>query len=306
MPLVYGQAVSYSPLLYRPRAAWTAVRDVLIGTVVQPAAAADETPETLDAIDRELSERWDAARQRFNAAELDAVVVLVADTNRYFDLTQTPQLHVFAGDAVWGAPGRADLGEPAERHEVRCDRELALFLTEELTRGGFDIVESRNVFRPAGDPERGVVPALTEAVRALDVRVPVVPVHVNAHVAPAISGDRMPAFGRALAAALERAPQRVGILASGGLSGQPGDRMAGWIDDVLDRWVIRELTMGRAENVGRIFEVTSDTLRGSTREIRLWVAAATALEHAGLRPHLDYYAPLHHAAVGVGFMHWSS
>lgn len=304
MPLVSGLAVSYSPLLYRARESWAGVRDVLVGDVVQPAEAAAETPERLDAIARELGDAWQRSAERCAASALDALVVLVADTNRYFDETQTPQLHVYAGDAMWGDPACAELNEAPAPHSVTCDRELGEFVAEELTRDGFDVVESRNVFRPLGDPARGVVPALVEPLRRLGITVPVVPIHLNCHVAPAISGHRMPPFGHALARALARVPARVGLLASGGLSGQPGDKMAGWIDDVLDRWVLRELTMGRAESLSRMFDVASDTLRGSSREIRLWIAAAAALQHAGLRAHLDWYVPLHHAACGVAFMNW--
>ena len=47
----------------------------------------------------------------------------------------------------------------------------------------------------------------------------------------------MAPFGAALERALALVPERVGVLVSGGLSGDPGGAMAGWIDDVLDRWV---------------------------------------------------------------------
>lgn len=304
MPLIYGQAVSYSPLLYRERERWPDIRRALVGDVVQPAAAAAETPERLDAIALELGVSWALAAERLEGAALDALVVLVADTNRFFDETQTPQLHVYAGEEIWGDPARAEVNEPPAPQTVRCDRTLGEFLAEELTRGGFDVVESRNVFKPLGEPQLGVTPALIEPLLQLGIAVPIVPIHVNCHVAPYIAGHRMPAFGRSLARALARVPERVGLLASGGLSGQPGDKMAGWIDDVLDLWVLRELALGRVESMNRMFEVESDTLRGASREIRLWVAAAAALEHAGLRAQLDRYLALHHAAVGVGFMHW--
>lgn len=101
MPLIYGQAVSYSPLLYRERERWPDIRHALVGDVVQPAAAAAETPERLDAIALELGVSWALAAERLEGAVLDALVVLVADTNRFFDETQTPQLHVYAGEEIW-------------------------------------------------------------------------------------------------------------------------------------------------------------------------------------------------------------
>lgn len=189
---------------------------------------------------------------------------------------------------------------------MRCDAALATVIAEELAAEKFDLAETRGPFRPLGDPQRGASRALLAPLRRLGITVPIVPVHINCHVAPAISGRRMAAFGTALARILARLQQRVGILASGGLNGQPGDEMAGWIDDVLDAWVLGRLETQRAADVGRIFDVRSQTMRGSTQEVRLWAAAGAACESAALLPKLDDYMALHHAATGIGFMHWSA
>jgi catalytic LigB subunit of aromatic ring-opening dioxygenase len=304
VPLVYGQALSFSPLLYRPRERWNDVRAVLVGDVVQPRTAAEETPERLDAYARRLDEAFWLAAERIGALGLDAVVVLVADDRRTFDDSNTPQLHVFGGSEIWGDPALPELGEDGDPMVFHCDARLAAHIGEELARVGFDLSETRGTFQPLGDPQRGVVPALVEPLRRLEIGVPIVPIHINCHVEPNISGQRMTPFGEALARALELVPLRVGVLASGGLSGQPGDAMAGWIDDVLDTWVLARLNTGRSAQLGRIFDVRSQLMRGSTREIRLWGAAAAACEAAGLRPRADEYIPLHHAAAGIGFMHW--
>jgi protocatechuate 4,5-dioxygenase beta chain len=306
VPLIYGQAVSYSPLLYRPRERWSDVRAALTGEVVQPRAAEAETPERLDDQARRLDAAFWLAAERLADCALDALVVLVADRNRVFDETNTPQLHVFAGEAIWGDPARPDLGEPAAPAGFRCHAELGSHLAEELARDGFDVSETRGAFHPVGDPARGAGAPLVEPLLRLGVDVPIVPIHVNAHVEPSISGRRMAPFGASLARALALLPARVGVLASGGLSGDPGGAMAGWIDDVLDRWVLARLRFGRSADLGPIFDVRSQTLRGSAGEIRLWAAAGAACEAAGLRASDDGYAPLHHAAAGTAFMHWRS
>jgi len=306
VPLVYGQALSFSPLLYRPRERWSDVRTALVGNIVQPRTAADETPDRLDAYARRIDKAFWLAGERLDDARLDALVVLVADDRRTFDDSNTPQLHVFAGYEIWGDPARADLGEAGDPLVFHCDARVAAHIAEELTREGFDVSETRGMFTPLGDPQRGVVPALVEPLRRLAAAAPIVPIHINCHVEPHISGHRMAPFGEALTRSLDLIPLRVGVLVSGGLSGQPGDAMAGWIDDVLDTWVLGRLNTGRSAQLGRIFDVRSQMLRGSAQEIRLWAAAGAACEWAGLRPHADEYIPLHHAAAGIGFMHWRS
>lgn len=306
MPLVHGQAISYSPLLYRAPERWADIRGLLVGDVPQPAAAGVETAERLAAYAARIDAGFARAAERLAAARLDALVVLVADQRRLFDASNTPQLHVFVGDTIWGDTARAEVGEAPARTTFSCDAAIAGFLAEELAYHGFDVSESRGVFQPMGDPERGVGEALIAPLRRLGagLELPIVPIHINCHVAPVISGHRMAPFGTALAAALRLLPQRVGLLASGGMSGQPGEAMAGWIDDVLDTWVLARLRTGRSADLGRIFDIESQTLRGAARELRLWIAAGAALEHAGARAAIDDYIPFHHAAVGTAFMHW--
>lgn len=304
MPLVLGLGCSYSPLLYRPRAQWSRLRDWLVGEVVQPKSAGDETLQRLDEYDERISRGFEALAEALDGARLDALVVLTSDRGRMFDESNFPQLHVFAGDELWGDPAIAELGEEPQRLVLPCARDLGVFLAEELAYAGFDVSEGRGVPRPLGDPEHGATPALVEPLARFATLIPIVPIHVNCWVPPRIAGDRMAPFGTALCRALDRAPQRVAILASGGMSGDPGGRMAGWIDDVLDRWAIGRLQTGRAAQIGRVFEMESLSLLGATQELRLWAAVGAAMERAGARAKLVDYFPLHHAGVGCGFMLW--
>ena len=304
--LVAGAAISYSPLLYRQREHWSALHALLTGSAVQPGALAAETAGLLDAYAQRIDDGFGAVRDTFLKAGLDALVVLVSDSRRIFDATNTPQVHVLVADDIWGDPARAALGEPPRRVSLPCDAGVANLIAEELAYAGFDISESRGRFRPVGDAERGAGPALIEPVVRLGLALPIVPIHINAFVDPCISGHRMTPLGVALADALALTPARIGILASGGLSGDPEGYMAGWIDDVLDTWVLDRLRTGRSHHLARIFEVESLTLRGSTREVRLWAAAGAAMERVHARAHLIDYMPLHHAAAGTAFMTWEN
>jgi protocatechuate 4,5-dioxygenase beta chain len=280
------------------------VREALVGEIVQPASAGEETAVRLDEYAARIERAFDELGRRIQEAKLDALIVLVSDTGRCFDESNTPQLHVFVGDAIWGDAAYLALGESPQHVDLRCDPVLGNLIADELAHAGFDVSESRGAFRPAGDAERGATAALVEPLRRLAPGLPIVPVHVNCTVVPCILGRRMSPLGTALARALALVPQRVGILASGGLSGDPGGTMAGWIDDVLDRWMLDRLLTRRSADLGGIFEMDSLTLRGATGQIRLWNAAGAAMEEANARARLIDYIPLHHSSVGCAFMTW--
>ncbi len=306
MPLVFGAGIAYSPLFYRNRRFWPSIYRLMIGSVPQPASATEESPQRLDEFGNTIEAVLDRIARSIEASHIDSLIVLTADRSRYFNDANVPQLHVFAGNEIWGDASIAALGETAARTTIRCDRDTAELICEELVSVGFEVAESRDEFRPLGDPEHGAGQSLVEATYRIAPGLPAIPIHINCHTSPAISGRRVHAFGSELARALRFTSKRIGIIASGGLSGDPYGTMAGWIDATLDRWVLRRLATGRSVEVARVFEVDSHSLRGSAAEMKLWVGAAAAMEEQGARAEILEYLPLHHAAVGAGFAIWEA
>lgn len=304
MPLVWGGALSCSPVLYRPREQWPGITKALTGSVPQPAAAREETPQRFAQAAAGIEASFDALRESLSRARVEALVVLVADRGRFFDDANVPQIHVFAGAEIWGDTAVAAAGEASRVQRLACDPATADLLIAELFDSGFDIAESHGVFRPVGAPEQGAVAALSEPVARLACSAPAVPIHLNCHEAPALRGPRVMAFGQALAAAIGRSTRRVGVLASGGMSGDPGGYLAGWIDPELDTWVLRQLESGRSARLASMFDVPSNALRGNSAELRLWLAAAAAMETTGAVGTTLSYHPLHAAAAGLGFVSW--
>ena len=309
MPLGLGLALSHSPVLYRPRDQWEQIYQQLIGDTPQPSRAADETPEALDGYAARIEAGFQEMRRQLEAYRPDALVVLVCDKHRLFDDTQVPQLHIYKHSEIWGSTRYTYLGEQ-ESEEARvtipCHDDLAGFLAEELTWEGFDVNISRSRFTPQGNPEGGVVHTLTDPLLKLtpQLDVPIVPIHVNGHVDPAISGHRLVPFGRAMARVLEDLPERIAVLASGGLTGDPQGYLAGWVDEMLDGWILTRLRRGKSEQLKTLFDMDSTTLRGSTREVRLWIVLGAAMEAAGAKSVLVDYIRFHHATVGTAFTYW--
>jgi len=309
MPLGLGLALSHSPVLYRPRESWGNIYTKLIGDTPQPARAAEETEEVLDGYAQRVAAGFRELRSQLEKYKPDALVVLVSDKRRLFDETQVPQLHIYKNSEIWGSTRYTELGEEESedaRISIPCHDSLAGFLAEELTWEGFDVNISRGRFTPLGDPEGGVGHALTDPVKELipNLDIPIVPIHINGHVNPAISAHRLVPFGRAIAKVLADLPERVAILASGGLTGDPHGYLAGWIDEMLDGWILTRLRRGRTEQLKTLFDMDSTTLRGATREVRLWIALGAAMESAGGKSILLDYIRFHHATVGTAFAYW--
>jgi protocatechuate 4,5-dioxygenase beta chain len=181
---------------------------------------------------------------------------------------------------------------------------LALHLLKELNRRGFHVSESKEL-KPLGRPKRGIGHAFTRPVVKVTpaLNVPIIPFHVNAYFPPMPSARTCYELGQSIARVLKDRPEKVAIMASGGLSHDPRGPRAGWIDTPLDRWVLEQLRGGTSEALCHLFEFDSDTLRSGTGEIRSWIVIAGACSEA--RATIVDYIPAHHAVTGLGFAYFS-
>ncbi len=129
---------------------------------------------------------------------------------------------------------------------------------------------------------------------------------MNTRVAPQPNGHRCYALGAALAETLSEREERVALVVAGGMSGDPLGPRAGHIDVRLDRWALEQIRHGRGERLTPMFDLDSDTLRGSTAEYRQWIVGVGAGEAVGAKATVVDYVPAHHAAVGLGFVAWQT
>ena len=306
MPIVAGAAVSYSPLIYRQRAHWNDVAKFLRQQAIQPKSAEAEDAAALDGLVPRIDSGFAAVEQMIARQGLDALILISADRGSQFDSSHIPQIHLQAGGEVWGDPAIAALDEAPRRSSFTCEGPVGTMLIEELVRDGFDVAEAKNEFRPIGDPNQGATPAAVEAVARLAGGLPIIPISINCHVPPVPNGGRLHRFGRSLARAASLTDTRLGILVSGGLSGDPGGGMSGWIDSVFDSWVLTRIERRRSEDIIRVWDVPSRNLLRGTSEVRLWMVAAAALEDAGCHARLHDYMSIHHAAAGIAFVTWEN
>ncbi len=176
---------------------------------------------------------------------------------------------------------------------------------------------ARHIVRGAGD--RGVNLAFAEQLlfddnwsvplKFLTPRydVPLVPIHMNCVMPPLPPNERCYAFGRTLAEVISAWPgdERVAIMATGGLSHDPGGPKYFAVDEAFDRWFLALLDAPDHERVLR--EVTHERMIGAgdggTPELLAWIVAMGAAG-AGATAKTLFYVPSVPLRCGMGGVAW--
>jgi aromatic ring-opening dioxygenase catalytic subunit (LigB family) len=222
-------------------------------------------PETED---RDLVVRVHAAfgRVQTRLAELapEAIAIVAGDHVEAFFLDAVPALGVYVGTECAGSFGPYHYRFPI--HEP-----LARAVLEEGLERGFDLFYTQDA--PL-DYAFFVPLHFTMPERAA----PIVPLHVNVYLPPQPTPRRCYEWGRALGAILQARPERVVLMASGGMSHFPGtDRYASPEVD-WDRRVLAQLREGRGSELAA---VTGEELdKTGNVELRTWITLLGAVGSA--------------------------
>jgi 2,3-dihydroxyphenylpropionate 1,2-dioxygenase len=258
---------------------------------VVAAVACPHTPQLLvrpDTEDRELVLRVHTAYAEV-AAELaatrpDVVAVIGGDHVEGFFLDAVPALAVFVGARV---SGRFD----HYRYTFEVHEPLARAIVEQGIERGFDLVYSQDV---ALDYAFFVPLHFTMP----EPRLPVVPLYVNVYLPPQPTPRRCYDWGRALRAILDARPERVALMASGGLSHFPGTDRYGSPDHEWDRRVLAALGEGRGREM---VALTGEELdKAGNVEFRTWITLLGAVGDARARV-ICYEPSWHHGNAVVSW-----
>jgi 3-O-methylgallate 3,4-dioxygenase len=279
-----GNRVSYQELV---RLAPASVKEQISEKSIADRVAACE--RHLDRLARSIAD-----------ARLDALVVVGDDQHEQYFEENMPAFLVYCGasivngvlDLPAGAPeywkrARSVYHEPDAPREYPVARDLALHLVDALM-DEFDLSCADRLAKPRGEGHAfGFVHR-----RLMNSRpVPVVPLVVNTYYPPNQPRPRRCfRLGSAIRQAVEhfRGSERIGIIASGGLSHFT-------LDEALDRQVLDACRLGDEETLARIAPAR---LNSGNSEIRNWIVMAGAA--AGLRPHWQEYVPLYRTPAGTG------
>jgi hypothetical protein len=235
-------------------------------------------------------------------AKLDALIVIGDDQHEQFFDDNMPAMLVYWGETIENNPLHMDEDAPAFWRKARSqfhasdkprqypvDAKLGLHLIEGLIEQGFDVSHSKKLSKEHGE---GHAFGFVHVRMMSDSNViPIVPVALNTYFPPNQPRPRRCYdLGRAIRKAVQnsKGSERVGILASGGLSHFT-------IDEELDRGVLAACQDNNGEALASI---PVEKLNSGSSEIRNWIAAAGAAGH--LKNVWQEYIPCYRSAAGTG------
>ncbi len=241
----------------------------------------DEDPAQLDASIagmRELGKILDETKP-------DVILFLGSDHLETFSIGCVPTFAIVAGN-------RATAEFAGRKLDLPIHREYAEDLLNQLVRNDFDIAYSE-------DAMLGHTFAVPFEFVIGGRAIPVVPIHANVYMPPLPTPKRCAALGSAMAKVIASRPEKVCIIASGGMSHYPGTWKYPQPEFDFDKWMIAELEHGRIET---LLNLTSEQLDevGNT-ELLPWAIMLGAI--GAVPGELIQYTPTwHHGHAMMRFL----
>lgn len=269
MPIVFACAASHAPGMM----AWTE-------------AAPKDQAERFLASYRGLG-------KRLAAAQPDAIVAFTVEHFANFFLNGMPSFCIGRAP-YYDGPVEEWLRIPKAR--VPGEQKLAASLIDACLESGFD---------PSFSDELLFDHATFLPLHFLNpqMRVPVVPILLNTLTPPMPPPKRCFALGQMIGNFLESTPERVALIATGGLSHWPGEAKHGKINSDFDRRFLDGLA-GDRKKLTQYTHAQINTEAGSGgHEIRTWIALAGAVD--GWKANVIAYEPVVPWATGCGLVEFS-
>jgi aromatic ring-opening dioxygenase catalytic subunit (LigB family) len=207
-------------------------------------------------------------RRRLEAARPDVLVMFSNDHLLNWPINNVPEYTVGIADEHGGPADWFDEWLAMEKYRVPGHPALARWMVNESARRRLALAYLREMQFDDG------ISVPTHYLNP-DARVRLVPVTMNCTVPPIPTPQRAYEVGTVLRDALRAFPDsdRIAVVATGGLSHEPGGPRYFWVDEEFDRWfldmlekgdhqaLLRECTLSRMEEAGS----------GGTAELLAWI-----------------------------------
>jgi Catalytic LigB subunit of aromatic ring-opening dioxygenase len=231
---------------------------------------------------------YDRMRVALEATKPDALIVIGAEHFANFFMNNMPSLCVGMGE-VYEGPIEDEAWLGIKRATVPGAPDLAKRLIEEVMQ------TSDLAYAQEWKFDHGVMVPLSFLTPRYDL--PIIPVNINCQGPPLIPLARCYEFGRALRRACDKVPERIAIVATGGILHWPATPDSGKINEAWDRAFLDRFLNGRRDELlaYRDEETWREAGQGGF-EIRTFIAVSGATE--GATGELWFYAPIPIFAVG--------
>jgi aromatic ring-opening dioxygenase LigB subunit len=227
-------------------------------------------------------------RRAIEAQHPDALIVIAAEHFANFFMNNMPAICVGMGERYEG-PIEDETWLGIKRTQIPGATELSKRLITEVMQD-IDLAYAQE-----WKFDHGIMVPLSFLTPRYDL--PIVPVNINCQGPPLIPLKRCYEFGRALRRACDRAPERLAVIGTGGISHWPATPDSGKINEPWDREFLRKFLDNDREAL--LAYRDEDTWRDAGQgglEIRTYVALAGAAE--GSTGELWFYAPIPIFSVG--------
>jgi aromatic ring-opening dioxygenase LigB subunit len=266
MPITFAAATSHVPGM----TAWAEAA---------PAAQKERVYAAFDALRQELDE--------------SATEVLIALTSEHWTNFFLDHIGAFCIGSAESYSGPVEPWLKIERTRLKGDPELAAELIDAAYDNGFEPGFAQEL-----EFDHGTMVPLHFLSPRMDR--PVVPVIFNTLAPPQPHARRCLEFGRIVGRVAARSHKRVGLIATGGLSHDPGERNHGVIDSEFDHRFLSAMAAGDGDRLGALTRADFAKAGGGAFELLSWVALAGALD--GRKGQVVAYEAVVPWATGVGLM----
>jgi aromatic ring-opening dioxygenase catalytic subunit (LigB family) len=241
-----------------------------------------EVPEQMDA---------DVAAMKLVAKDLDelkpdAVIILGSDHLETFFLSSVPTFAVIAGET-----SKAHFA--TKSYEMKVHLPLAEAIIDGLVKRDFDMAYSQDALLGHS------FAAVYEWIIA-DRGIPVIPIFINTYLPPLPSPQRCYALGKAIGEIIASRPERVVIVASGGMSHYPGTWKYPQPAYDFDYWAIAQLERGNTDALMKLSSEQLDEV-GNT-ELLPWYPMFGAIGNNHPGELITYQPTWHHGHAVMRFL----
>lgn len=241
-----------------------------------------------------VTEGFAKLRASFLAAKPEKLLVLTSEHWANFFLDHVGAYCLGRADSY---EGPVEPWLKLEKTNVPGDPALATRLLEHAYAHGFELNHAHELRF-----DHGTMVPLSFLTPAFDV--PLVPIIFNTLAPPRASAKRCFELGQVLRGVLEASPERIAVIATGGMSHDPGERNHGFIDEAFDHRFLEQMAAGDSGALAAYSDEQLMAAGAGATELLSWICLAGVMN---ARPATTIsYEAVAAWATGIGLVEYPS